>query len=378
MNTSKKEAAAAILVIDDEPTLRRIFSYTLEDRNYEVLTAENGRIGIETFEREKPDLVLTDLRMPEADGLEVLKHIRGSAPETPVIVISGANSLDDAVQALRLGAWDYLIKPLHDIALLGHAVDKALERARLQKENRLYREHLEALVEERTEQLEKRNRLLEISRRQIIGILSQAAEYRDFETGNHFLRVSELAGCIARGLGWDENRVHNIQLAAPVHDIGKIGIPDNILLKNGKLTDQEWKVMKDHCLYGKQILTTNKFVESFCHLDHLHLKEIQDGTGYSIIETAGNIALNHHEHWDGSGYPLGLRGEEIPVEARITAIADVYDALRSARPYKEPWSEEKSRTYILEKSGFQFDPEIVNVFMNSFDEIRLIRETFKD
>jgi putative two-component system response regulator len=367
-----------ILIIDDEAVIRQSFTYYLEDQDYKIITAENGRAGMEIIDQEVPHLVLTDLRMPEADGLEVLHHVNKNWPDIPVIVISGANKLDDAVQALRLGAWDYLIKPVHDLNLVGYTVRKALEKSALIKENRAYREHLEALVAQRTLELEKRNRQLEISRRQVIGILSQAAEYRDFETGNHFLRVSEFTGCIARGMGWDEERVQRIQLASPVHDIGKVGIPDNVLLKPGKLTPEEWEIMKEHCLYGSQILTTNKFIEIFCKIDNLSLNPVPAEEGFAIIETAAEIALYHHEYWNGQGYPTGRRGEDIPFEARITAVADVYDALSSQRPYKDPWPEEKCLSLIREKTGEQFDPQVVEVFLKNFDTIRLIQNTYHE
>jgi putative two-component system response regulator len=363
-----------VLVIDDESIIRQVFSYYLEDREYSVMTAENGILGMEVFDREKPDIVLTDLRMPQADGLEVLAHIREQAPETPVVVISGANSLDDAVQALRLGAWDYLIKPVQDLNLLGYTVKECLEKARLIKENRNYREHLEELVNDRTAQLEKRNSQLDLSRRQIIGILSQAAEYKDFETGNHFLRVSEMAACLAQGLGWDEDRVMNLQLASPVHDIGKIGIPDHILLKSGKLNEEEWHLMKEHCLFGQNILRSENFIKNYENERSIDIS----ASSFLLMETAANIALSHHEFWNGEGYPMGIKGKAIPIEARITSVVDVYDALRSKRPYKEAWSEEKTLEYLKEKSGSQFDPEVVKVFFEKIEEIRLIQKKYRE
>ena len=370
------EAEIKVLIIDDEPVIRQVFTYYLEDKEFTVLTAENGRIGMEIAERERPQIILTDLRMPEAGGLDVLKFIREKGLDIPVIVISGANRLDDAVNALRLGAWDYLIKPVQDLSILSHTINKSLEKARLIRENTLYKEHLEELVQERTRELEIRNRQLDISRKQIIGILSQAAEYRDFETGDHFLRVSEFSVCIARHMGWDEESIHIIQLASPVHDIGKIGIPDSILLKEGRLTEEEWITMKKHCQYGEKILTSNRFVNFFSRSDinwnetdpRLHER--------GLIQTAANIALNHHEHWDGGGYPLGLKGEEIPIEARITAVADVYDALRSNRPYKDPWPEEKSLALIREEKGKHFDPNVVDTFLSILDKIRDIQSEF--
>ncbi|MBN2626733.1 MAG: response regulator [Spirochaetales bacterium] len=363
-----------ILIIDDEKIIRQVFSYYLEDKEYTVITADNGKAGIELFDSHNPDVVLTDLRMPEADGLEVLEHVRSKSDEIPIVVISGANSLNDAVQALRLGAWNYLIKPVQDLNLLGYTVSECLEKARLIKENRAYREKLEELVEARTRQLERRNRQLDLSRRQIIGILSQAAEYKDFETGNHFQRVSEMAAVMAKGLGWDEERVLNLQLASPVHDIGKIGIPDSILLKPGRLNDDEWHIMKEHCLFGKNILGTDNFLRNEIEENLLDL----EGASFTLMETAANIALSHHECWDGNGYPMGLKGSEIPIEARITAVADVYDALRSKRPYKDPWSEEKTLSYLREKSGKQFDPDIVDVFFENLDDIRKIQQRYRE
>ena len=300
-----------VLVIDDESIIRQVFTYYLEDREYIVLSACNGKEGMEIFDRENPDIVLTDLMMPEANGLEVLDHVSKKNPETPVVIISGANSLDDAVQALRLGAWNYLIKPVQDLNLLGYTVEECLNKAKLIRENRRYKEHLEELVRERTSQLEKRNHQLDLSRRQIIGILSQAAEYKDFETGNHFLRVSETAACIARKMGWEEEKVINLQLAAPVHDIGKIGIPDNILLKPGKLDEDEWIIMKEHCLFGKNILGSEQFIRDLSEDSSLDIAE----ASFLLMETAANIALSHHEYWNGKGYPMGLKGKDIPIEA---------------------------------------------------------------
>ncbi len=362
-----------ILVIDDEPVIRQVFQYYLEDNDFEVVTAEDGEKGLEQFHKHHPQIVLTDLRMPRTDGLEVLGQIREYNVDLPVIVISGANRLDDAVQALRLGAWDYLIKPVQDLSILQHTIERALEKAALIRENKQYREHLEDLVRNRTEELEKRNRELDISRRQIIGILSQAAEYKDFETGNHFLRVAEYAGCLARGLGLNRDEVEIIKLAAPVHDIGKIGIPDNVLLKKGKLDPEEWAKMQEHCRYGHKILTENKFIEAFINEEKRDslTKELHT----NIIAKAANIALNHHEHWDGGGYPLGIKGEAIPLEARITAVADVFDALSSERPYKKAWPLENCIDYISSEREKHFDPEVVDVFLENIELIRSIRES---
>ena len=367
-------AKQKILIIDDEPLIRDLFTIFLEEKDYQVLTADNGNTGLEVAVTERPDLILTDLNMPESDGFSVINRIREMDLELPVIIISGAGSLDLAVKALRQGAWDYLIKPLQDMSILTHTIEKCLEKARLIRDNREYHMRLEELVNRRTKQLERRNHQLDISRRQIIGILSQAAEYRDFETGDHFLRVSEFSACIAENMGWDTESVSMIRLASPVHDIGKIGIPDSILLKEGKLTPEEWETMQKHTIFGKNILKSNKFVNTFIH--DTGDEEDLELYGEKLIEIAANIALSHHERWDGTGYPLGLNGEEIPREARITAVADVYDALRSRRPYKEPWPEKESLDYISKEAGKQFDPEVVRIFMENIEEIHRIRETF--
>jgi len=210
-----------ILVIDDEIGIRQSFADFLEDLSFKIFTAEDGESGIEVIKNENIDLVLTDLRMPKMDGLEFMRQCESLNLNIPVIIISGANRIDDVAEALRLGAWDYLIKPVVNLSILEHAVERALDKARLVEENNAYHNHLESLVEDRTSELEKRNKQLETSQQQIIGILSQAAEFRDFETGNHFLRVSEYSACIARGMGWSETDVRMIQLASPVHDDSK-------------------------------------------------------------------------------------------------------------------------------------------------------------
>ncbi len=366
----------SVLVIDDESAIRSSFSYFLEDLGYTVYQAENGRDGLQKLQDKQPDVILTDLRMPELDGLEVLKQVASIAPETPVVVISGTGRIQDVVEALHLGAWDYLLKPVEDLVVLEHVVSRALARVVLGRENRRYQEDLEALVRERTEALERTNRELEISRRQIISILSQAAEYRDFETGNHFMRVSAICGCLARGMGWPEVEVNCMELASPVHDIGKIGIPDHILLKGGALDPDEWTEMQKHCEYGYNILSGQHFA-GFA-LGSTVQNILTDGGKCGILAYAANIALYHHERWDGNGYPSGLAGNDIPIEARITAVADVYDAISSRRPYKDPWPQDKCLQYVRDQSGTQFDPSVVDIFFRNLDKIQAIRKSYED
>ena len=371
----EEEKKGKILVIDDEKVLRNCLRYFLEDFGYSIIEAENGREGLEKISAEKPDVVLTDLRMPEVDGLEVLKKGKEIFPDLPVIVISGTGRIQDVVEALHLGAWDYVLKPVEDMSVVEHLVKNAVEQTNLIRKNREYKEHLEELVQERTHKLEEMNFQLEYSRMQIIAILSQAAEYKDFETGNHFMRVASMCGYIAKGLDWPEKDVKCIELASPVHDIGKIGIPDDILLKPGPLEKGEWEEMKHHCSYGKSILT-GKLLPDFTSLSGFNSKS--DICNCVMLENAAFIAMSHHEHWDGSGYPYGIKGKDIPVQARVTAVADVYDAIRSKRPYKDPWSEEISIEYMHENSGKQFDPEVVDVFCRNIDEVRKISQRYSD
>jgi putative two-component system response regulator len=363
-----------ILIIDDEAVLRQSLCYFLEDREYNVQAADDGQTGLELMAEYSFDLVITDLRMPRVDGMEILDYMKEHLPETPVIVISGANRMDDAIQALRRGAWDFLTKPIHDLTILEYTVKSVIEKADLIKENKKYHNQLELLVKERTAELEYLNRQLELSRRQIIGILSQAAEYRDFGSSNHFTRVSKITECISRGLGISEEEAKRISLAAPMHDLGKIGIPDEILLKEGKLNETEWEIMKKHCRYGDEILRSNDFVDSFCNLDHLKLSAEPPLMTQSFINTAAIIALNHHEHWDGSGYPIGLQGEDIPLEARITAVADVFDTLCSDRPYKKAWPVQNCIDFLKEQRGKHFDPRIIDVFLEYLPDINSIEQ----
>lgn len=360
-----------ILIIDDEDGLRRSLAAYLEDNDHAPLEAANGLEGLERMRAALPDLdaVLLDLNMPVLDGYGFLAEAVVEAPELPIVVLSGVGVVDDALKAVRLGAWDYLTKPLGNLKALDHTLAKVLEKARLIRENKTYQENLEQLVRQRTAELER-------TRRQIMHRLSRAAEYKDNETGHHVIRVGEIAAVLARALGFDDAHCANIRDCAPLHDIGKIGIPDAILLKPGKLDAAEWHVMRQHCRFGCEILgplTSTGETDQSCLL-----WDKPSADGNELLDLARRLALLHHERWDGSGYPLGLKGDQIPLEARIVAVVDTYDALISKRPYKPPFPEEQCLAIIRESAGSHFDPAVVDVFFQNIDAIRAIRRHWQD
>ncbi len=370
--------AATILTIDDESLIRESFRFYLEDCGFQVEEAENGRVGLEMIEKNRPDLVLVDLRMPEVDGLEVLQHVQKHYPELPIIVISGTGYIGDAVEAMSLGAWSYLLKPISDFNSLRYAVEQALEKARLIEENRSYREHLEEKVQQRTQALEQSNQLLRDTRRQIVLRLGKASEYRDKETGRHVIRVSCYTKIIADSLGFSVQDTDILALGSALHDVGKIGISDTVLLKPGKLSDEEWEQMKEHCLLGRELLEplTREDVAGFTG----ETAETLDGvfSDSPLMQMARVMAYSHHEQWDGNGYPEGLKGEDIPIAARIVAAVDIYDAIGSSRPYKDAFPEEKCLQIMREASGTILDPEVVDVFFDSLDLIQQVKEKWAD
>jgi putative two-component system response regulator len=377
--TDPDNSIPVVLTIDDEKVIRDSFRFYLEDWGYRVLEAENGRLGLEVFHSQNPDLVLVDLRMPEVDGLEVLREVSEGSPDTPIIVVSGTGVIGDAVEALHRGAWDYLLKPVEDLSVLVHAVEKSLERARLIRENREYKEHLEEMVRVRTAQLEAANKELVETRMQIIRRLGKAAEYKDNETGKHVIRVGLYSGLLAEALGLDPDTCDLIRQCSPMHDLGKIGIPDKILRKPGPLDDEEQQIMNKHSKIGSGMLEPLPPDDLVLYRSHTQIGEdILGGSDSKLLETARKIAAYHHEHWDGSGYPHGCKGEEIPIEARIVTTADIYDALSSKRSYKEPFPEEKCQDILRELSGTHLDPNIVAIFFENIDKILMIKEQWKD
>lgn len=363
-----------ILIIDDEASLRRSLGAFLEDMDYDHLEASNGMEGLSVLRSgaSEVDAVMVDLNMPVMDGYTFIEHASQEFPDIPLIVISGVGVVEDAIRAVQIGGWDFITKPIHNMDIVEHILSKALERARLRQENKAYQENLEHLVRRRTRQLDT-------ARRQVMQRLSRAAEYKDNETGRHVIRVGEISALLGKALGLSENQCEILRECAPLHDIGKIGIPDAILLKPGKLDAQEWGTMKRHALFGYEILGPLSLNgASGTSTPDRSLLEISDDEDNDFLKTARLLALCHHERVDGQGYPLGLQGDEIPLQARIVALVDVFDALRSRRSYKEPFPFERCCEIIRQSAGTQFDTDVVEAFFNNTDAILSVYEKWGD
>lgn len=357
MNTDIK--LGGILIVDDEPANVLLLNQTLSISGYRNVlstTVPHEVIGI--CQNNKIDLVLLDLNMPELDGYGVMKQINEleSTNRPLVLVLTAQNMQEHKQQALDNGARDYVTKPFNLSELLSR-VRNLLEMKLLQNHMLNQNQILENMVEERTADLLNTKQNLHETRLQVIQRLGLAAEYRDNETGFHIIRMSKISALLGKVAGMSEEEVDLLLNASPMHDIGKIGIPDNILLKPGKFEPQEWATMQTHAQIGAEILS---------------------GDDSDLLTMARDIALTHHEKWNGKGYPNGLSGENIPLPGRISALADVFDALTSERPYKKAWSVEKSVALIQEERGQHFDPRLVDLFMDNLDEIISIKDEYAE
>ncbi len=347
-----------ILIADDNERLRTTLSDILLAKKYKVVEAQNGREALEKAKSANPDVILLDIDMPILDGIKVLKILKEDDEEKniPIVVLTGEDDLDVRVKALRLGADDFLIKPPH-IAELTARVRSLTKVKAYYDHMRRYQTILEEEVEKRTQDILEANKQMKDASLETVFRLSRAAEYKDEDTGMHLQRMSKYSYAIAKKLGLRDSVCEVLYYSSVMHDIGKIGIPDHILLKPGKLSPDEWTIMKRHTVFGGQILANPKS-------EYIRMGEL--------------IAVTHHEKWDGTGYPRGLKAEEIPIEGRITAVADVFDALTAKRPYKEPFSNEKSFSIIKEESGSHFDPRAVDAFFAVQEEILTIQSRYKD
>ncbi|MDX1737034.1 MAG: response regulator [Alphaproteobacteria bacterium] len=348
-----KHEDAKILIIDDKPENTILLEQLLEEEGYtNIESLTDPREVLPTCKSKEIDLVLLDIRMPYMDGFEVIKLLKSELPSEeylPILVLTAQTDMETKHKALKAGANDFLTKPFVIWEVLNR-IRNMLDTRFYFKGQRLRADTLEVEVQKRTETI--RETRLEIIRR-----LGRAGEYRDNETGAHVIRMSKASRALAIKAGLGEEFAELILNASPMHDVGKIGIPDAILLKPGKLTDEERTIMKTHVEIGVDIIGEHE---------------------NPMLEMARIIAESHHEKWDGSGYPKGLKGEDIPIAGRISAICDVFDALTSERPYKSAWPLDEAIEFLKAQSGQHFDPKLVADFIEIIPNIQKIREEFPD
>mgnify|MGYP003497599719 FL=1 len=352
-----------ILIVDDEEPIRRLLGYLLEPHGYKVALAGEAREARQRMESGSYALVLCDVNMPGESGMDLIRHILTQYPSTAVIMITGLDSPVLANAALDMGAFGYVIKPFEANEVLIN-VANALRRRKLEIENAMHRENLEEVVRTRTialqqalEWLERSEKELRLSREETIQRLAIAAEYRDSSTAQHIQRMSHYCELLARRYGLSPERCDLIRTASPMHDIGKIGTPDHVLLKPGKFTPEEFKVITQHTEIGYRILA---------------------GSDSELLKVAALIAWTHHERFDGTGYPRGLKGETIPLEGRMAAMADNVDALTRQRVYKPAYDFDHAKELMLKERGKHFDPELLDIFFDSMEEITRIYDQFAD
>jgi len=364
-NVRSADKSAKIMIIDDEPLNIMTFRQHLKMDGYEnFVTTSDARDALHLLRNERPDVVLLDIRMAEISGLDILRVI-GLDPvlqHTPVLILTAASDPAIRKQALDLGASDFLQKPIDPNELLPRVRNAVV-----------IKKHYDMASSEAArleQQVERRTRQLEATRQQLILCLARAAEHRDNDTGNHVIRVGRYTAIIAKQMGYPENRLEMLEQAAQLHDVGKIGIPDAILFKPGKLGVDEYDMMKRHCALGRQIIEPISEKEWNILKTHTRIGEsMLHVRSSSLLMLAARIAQTHHEHWDGKGYPLGLLADDIPLEGRIVAVADVFDALSSKRPYKDPFPRQKCFDILREGRGTQFDPAVIDAFFDCADEI---------
>jgi putative two-component system response regulator len=355
--------APQLLVVDDEEPVRRALVRVLTKGGYEASDAGGVDVALGRLSEQPFDLVLCDVQMPGRSGIDLVEELARSHPDTAVIMVTGVDDPAFAGSAIERGAYGYVIKPFERSEILIN-VKNALRRRALEIENRSHREELEKLVEARTadlrrtlDDLRRAETALRASHEETIRILAHAAEHKDSETGSHLQRMSRYSAILGGRYGFDPDNCELLRLASPMHDIGKIGIPDTVLYKAGAFTDDDRAIMGRHPQIGYEIL---------------------DASASGLLKMAATIALTHHEKFDGTGYPRGLSGDDIPIEGRIVAIGDVFDALTTTRRYKEAWTFEQARAEMEQEKGRHFDPALVDLFFADIDEIEKIRTRYPD
>ena len=362
---------ARILVVDDNTINLRIITDLIEVMGYDSLMAENGLYALSTLEKQDCDLVLLDICMPDMDGYQVLEYMKNDSHlcQIPVIMISAIDDMDSVVRCIENGADDYMVKPFNH-TILKARINACLERKRLHDRENEYQDQIEKFNLDLQDRVSKQVYEITAAQRSTIFAMAKLAESRDPETGEHLLRIREYVKIICQELCLlpkyaaiiDEDYIENICAASPLHDIGKVGVPDSILLKPGKLTKEEFDEMKVHTVIGAETLR---------EVNRLH-------SGNDFVKVGIEIAESHHEKWDGTGYPHGLAGEEIPLVGRILALSDVYDALTSRRCYKEAFSHTRSLEIIVLGRDKHFDPDVVDAFVSAEKDFLDVRVRYDD
>jgi putative two-component system response regulator len=348
------DKAATVLVVDNDAYVVEAISSLLTEKGFSVIASTDPENALSKFRNGSVDAVLTDIIMPAVSGIELLERVHAFDPDIPVILMTAHANLDTAVEAIKRGAFDFIVKPYRSVQLV-HSIEKAITYKRLLQMERDYKKSLEETVSMRTKELASALTMVSNFSNEIIRRLTTVAEFRDTEMGTHIFRIGRYASKIAETMGMPQDFIDTIAFASPMHDIGKIGIPDSILLKEGHLSSEEFDVMKTHTSIGNNILA---------------------GSSYPNIRMAASIALSHHERFDGSGYPKGLKAKDIPIEGRIVIICDQYDALRSKRPYKSQFGHKDAVKIMTEGDGrtmpSHFDADVLDAFRKTapyLDEI---------
>ncbi|NQT13249.1 MAG: response regulator [Planctomycetes bacterium] len=361
LGSDQTRSSSTIMIVDDEPINVKVVQKYLRCAGYDrFVTTNDSRQALDLMREHQPDVVVLDVVMPHVTGLDILEVVRGDLQlcHVPVLILSASSDDETKLQALEMGATDFLNKPVKPAELVPRVRNALIVKAHYDNLSQ-YSARLEQEVRLRTSDLTQ-------SREEVISVLARAAEYRDRETGNHVVRVGRYANIIARALRFSETRAEMIEQGAVLHDVGKIGVPDAILLKAGKLDEEERALMRRHCEYGMGILQGMSTSVAIAFAESNPEKLLCRSP---VLKLGAVIAMNHHEKWDGSGYPRGLSGEDIPIEGRIMAVADVFDALHSQRPYKEAMPVVRCLEILDEGRGKHFDPRVVEAFFASVDDI---------
>ena len=364
-----QESSAKLFLLDDEQINIDVVTAFLQLEGYQqIVSSTEPTEALQEILMDPPDVLLLDIQMPGISGLDILAAIRNhpSTANLPVIVLTATSDQTAKSKALELGANDLLKKPLERVDLILRLRNTLMAKAH-QDQLARHAAELELAVAKRTHQLET-------ARRNIVRCLARAAEYRDDDTGRHILRVGRYARLIGEQFNWSERQLDTLEQAAQLHDVGKIGISDSILLKPGRLTNDEFKMIQKHTGFGKNIIEPLSEEQTSAVRHHTDIgSEIMDADDDGFMAIAARVALTHHEWFDGSGYPLGLAGEDISIEGRITAVADVFDALSSSRPYKDAFPIDRCFQILMEESGTHFDPRCVDAFLNCREQVLQIQ-----